>query len=1003
MKAVLFSVVLFAFCAALNAQPKSAFRPRLSHPLTLEHAQTPSLLSYRDTVRVLAVMVDFPVSNDPRITGTGKFMLDDGPKLIDSPPHDENYFSYKMEFVQNYFRKVSNGKVTVTWYILPTVVTAPKQMQLYASTSPGDYSGLAQLVVDSWEAADSAFPGFPFGQYDAFVVFHAGVGHDLNMVSLLGYDPAPLNLPSLYFGLQTFKDAFQDQTYGGIAVSGGSFKIDNTIVLPETETQFYVNGLSEQDTLQIGMNGIFAASIGSYLGLPDLWNTSTGGTEIGQYGLEDGASFFAYYGLFPPEPSAWEKIWLGWVTPIVISSTTENIPIPAVSLYHLGSSFSGQDTVYKVPINSHEYFLVENRSRDPLGTGQTLKIMQNGSTVTETFSVDATGFNYDDISSVTGSVVDVQNYDWALLGYSSTSPVIDGSGIFIWHIDDDIINAALPTNAVNAGPVRGIYLEEAKGAQDIGQTYSFLDPGSASEYGDPRDAWFVDNPSSTYTNTFDRSSFPNSNANSGAYSLVTIKDFSARMPRMTFSVQLGDSYLRPIAGFPKNLGPSFTDKSVQVWSNGIYVSKGDSVFVFRSDGTSGVPDAGGLLAANGGSFPLVFDPTLPSPYFVGAKDSSLLLFKVIDDNGDGTYDSVETSSLNIGHRITAGPTLSGTNVLVGHADGGVIQADPMTGQTNTIISGLSDPVTAVVFSDCAVTKSAVQDASNHTFSFSTPFSGFAVGKGSTVFLVDTVQRSLTVLARDLTVHGQTSLGSWSGPVTMPVATDFNHSGHEDVVMTIGSTVVGFNSSGFMLDGFPIQPASAMNHASPVLLAKLTSDGSTSVATVDAAGIVSAYTNQGQKLDGFPFDIGTSVGGAPVAFPVSGTSGPPQVGFSVFGDNGMLYAYQLSVAYASVDSGQTTPLSADFFPASRVYNWPNPVYGSSTQIRFYCSEDANIAITIFDIAGRKITDLNGRAVGGTDTEVRWDVSHIQSGVYLARVEASNQNQTQARIIKIAIVK
>jgi hypothetical protein len=96
MKAVLFSVVLFAFCSMLNAQPKSAIHLRLSHPLSLGHEQTPSLTSYRDTVRVLAVMVDFPISNDPRITGTGKFMSDSVPDVIDPPPHDWNYFSYKM-------------------------------------------------------------------------------------------------------------------------------------------------------------------------------------------------------------------------------------------------------------------------------------------------------------------------------------------------------------------------------------------------------------------------------------------------------------------------------------------------------------------------------------------------------------------------------------------------------------------------------------------------------------------------------------------------------------------------------------------------------------------------------------------------------------------------------------------------------------------------------------------------------------------------------------------
>jgi hypothetical protein len=80
-----------------------------------------------------------------------------------------------------------------------------------------------------------------------------------------------------------------------------------------------------------------------------------------------------------------------------------------------------------------------------------------------------------------------------------------------------------------------------------------------------------------------------------------------------------------------------------------------------------------------------------------------------------------------------------------------------------------------------------------------------------------------------------------------------------------------------------------------------------------------------------------------------------------------------------------------------------VYGNTTHIRFYSIQDASVTIRIFDVAGTKVAELSGRASAGIDSEVMWDVSNIQSGVYLARVEASNQNQTQARIIKIAVVK
>ena len=99
----------------------------------------------------------------------------------------------------------------------------------------------------------------------------------------------------------------------------------------------------------------------------------------------------------------------------------------------------------------------------------------------------------------------------------------------------------------------------------------------------------------------------------------------------------------------------------------------------------------------------------------------------------------------------------------------------------------------------------------------------------------------------------------------------------------------------------------------------------------------------------------------------------------------------------------TPVSMEFFPKARVYNWPNPVYGQSTQIRYFTNEDANVTITILDLSGKKITVLSGHGTAGLDSEVPWNVSNIQSGVYLARVEARGATKSEVVFIKIAVVK
>jgi len=83
---------------------------------------------------------------------------------------------------------------------------------------------------------------------------------------------------------------------------------------------------------------------------------------------------------------------------------------------------------------------------------------------------------------------------------------------------------------------------------------------------------------------------------------------------------------------------------------------------------------------------------------------------------------------------------------------------------------------------------------------------------------------------------------------------------------------------------------------------------------------------------------------------------------------------------------------------------HPVYEGSTNIRYFVSEDSKINIKIFDLAGDFVAELDDDAQGGMDNETVWNVSNIQSGVYLTRIEAvSNSGKSEFAIIKIAVVK
>ena len=596
-----------------HSSPLKAGPSRLGTPMGMVRAAA------QDTLRVLALMVQFKSDLDPRTSGGGLFMVSGTQNQIDPPPHDSEFVAAKLRFLTNYFKRVSNGSLVIQADVFSPVVSLADSMAVYSPQRAGTDRPLGQLIVDSWTAASVSNPSFPFSLYDAFIIVHAGVGRDINVISLLGYDPTPYDLPSLYIDLTSLRKILDDPAYAGVPVNGGAFHIGHSIILPETETRVFASG-SQTDTLQLSTNGLLAASFGSFLGLPDLFDTKTGRSGIGQFGLMDGASIFAFSGLFPPEPSAWEKIRLGWVTPIEVSGSLQTVTLPAVGL-----TTSGQDSIFKVPITASEYFLVENRSRDPNGNGQTLTIVRNGIDVIRSFNSDTTGFSFNDVSAITGTLVDAIDFDWAISG-DMTQQGFEGGGVLIWHVDEDIVAANLATNTVNADPLqRGVDLEEADGSQDIGQAYEFLQPGSGTEVGWPLDQWFMGNVAPPYRNVFNETSFPNSKSNGGALSFVTIRDFSIKSPRMTLTVEIGSTGLQRVTALTRRLHPSVRSHPPTIIPTAVIFTSDDSVFVFQKNGFPKTGSPGGLLSPSGGRIPLAAVQGTKT-YIVGAQDSMLFLW-----------------------------------------------------------------------------------------------------------------------------------------------------------------------------------------------------------------------------------------------------------------------------------------------------------------------------------------------------------------------------------------
>ncbi|MCP4725547.1 MAG: T9SS type A sorting domain-containing protein, partial [bacterium] len=75
----------------------------------------------------------------------------------------------------------------------------------------------------------------------------------------------------------------------------------------------------------------------------------------------------------------------------------------------------------------------------------------------------------------------------------------------------------------------------------------------------------------------------------------------------------------------------------------------------------------------------------------------------------------------------------------------------------------------------------------------------------------------------------------------------------------------------------------------------------------------------------------------------------------------------------------------------------------TKIRYYLTSAADVKIRIFTQVGDLVAELEGSGIPETDNEVTWDLTDINSGVYLAEVIAKNTEKTSRKVIKIAVIK
>jgi len=389
-------------------------------------------------VRVLRVEFRYEETDNSLTTGRGVF---------EKARENEAYWQSHIKFAENYFKQASNNRVSITADIFPKDRNA-YQLQKYII----DYNRTSRKKGEKMEAFDSAraalyaefindvlelakndiAPPVP-GKQRIIMIAHAGANRLIDG-GTMGTRGA--NTPG------DFMDTYIDSTWcdsicfwRGFEVKPGD-SIKSVIVTSET---------ASQDGLNWGINGTITSQIGRELGLPYSFDVVKGYSRLGYFDGMDFAGYNAGNGFFPSMPSAWMRAYKNWagVREINKKQTVE----------------IGVGEIVKIPINSREYILLENRQRTTRADG---KVM-----------VGITEMPVDSIYSKkfldTVSVVEyIDEIDAA----------IPASGIAVWHVNDWYVRELLAYGAINAWNGEdqrdhqfGLALIEASGVLGLGKEF----------------------------------------------------------------------------------------------------------------------------------------------------------------------------------------------------------------------------------------------------------------------------------------------------------------------------------------------------------------------------------------------------------------------------------------------------------------------------------------------------------------------------------------------------